>query len=110
MNRERAKELLPIIEAFANGEAIEFRLSDLEAGADGPLEWLVMPENKLMTLTFPCNDYEYRIKPKPREWFLAFGKSGVEVTPTDDFSKLGGVIRVPNAGPDCEIIKVREVL
>ena len=52
MNRERAKELLPIIIAFANGEDIEF----LSCG-----EWL--------SVTGPeWNKVEYRIKPKPREW------------------------------------------
>ena len=58
MNRERAKELLPIIEAFANGEDIEYR-------------WKEVPIWTLLTNQPEFNNVvEYRIKPKPRELWI----------------------------------------
>ena len=54
MNRDRAKELLPIIEAFANGEDIE--------------RWDIL-NNWNDTDDITCKG-EYRIKPKPREGYV----------------------------------------
>ena len=59
MNRDRARELLPIIQAFADGEEIQAR-------RDSESDWRVMPE-----IAFP-DEFEYRIKPKPREWWLCW--------------------------------------
>lgn len=57
MNRERAKELLPIIQAFAEGKKIEMALFD----DDGALsEW-----SDVFYPTWSDN-YIYRIKPKPK--------------------------------------------
>ena len=52
MNRDRAKELLPIIEAFANGV-------DIELYTDG--KWTHVGPNPVW-----ASPNEYRIKPKPR--------------------------------------------
>lgn len=68
MNRERAKELLPVIQAFAEGGKIQFRIAN---GIDEP--WGDMPEDDRMSITFPCEDYEYRIKPEPREFWIIEG-------------------------------------
>lgn len=61
MNRERAKELLPIIQAFAEGK-------DIQAKPPG-FGW--------KTPTDPAffNGDEYRIKPEPREFFLMKGSN-----------------------------------
>ena len=61
MNRERAKELLPIIQAFAEGKDIQFRYYK-----EG-YEWADMRKDDRFTATFPAEDYEYRIKPEPME-------------------------------------------
>lgn len=53
MNREQAKELLPIIQAFTEGKKIEYR----EKGEE---YWGVTN-----TPTFNINANEYRIKPEP---------------------------------------------
>lgn len=58
MNRERARELLPIIEAFANGEEIQVN-SDV-------LGWTSYTE-----LSFNERAEDYRIKPKPREFWIS---------------------------------------
>ena len=52
MTREKAKELLPILKAFAEGKAIEFRT------IEGT--WEELPDPLFQ------NPYKYRIKPEPR--------------------------------------------
>ncbi len=59
MTREHAKELLPIITAFANGETIQFRIDNT---------WITQTADA--DFDFSLNPSDYRIKPKPREWFL----------------------------------------
>lgn len=57
MNRKQAKELLPIIQAFVAGEAIEVRnKSKYEPG-----EWI-----ETTIPSFDIVSHEYRIKPKPK--------------------------------------------
>jgi len=53
MNRERAKQLLPIIQAFAEGKAIEVRhlTSSVWMAVSDPI-W--------------SNDHEYRVTPEPK--------------------------------------------
>ena len=52
MTREEAKEMLPIIQAFAEGKTIEFRT------IEGT--WEELPDPLFQ------NPYKYRIKPEPR--------------------------------------------
>jgi hypothetical protein len=54
MTREHAKELLPIITAFANGEAIQYEVS--------PGAW-----GEISNPDFVQTAYRYRIAPKPRK-------------------------------------------
>lgn len=51
MLRDRARELLPIIQAFADGKAIEYKNASNWKLATGP-DW--------------SNDIQYRIKPQPK--------------------------------------------
>ena len=56
MTREQAKEILPIIQAFAEGKKIQYRNhSD---------EWMDIKENE--GLSFICNPSYYRIKPQQK--------------------------------------------
>ena len=57
MNREQAKELLPIIQAFVAGEAIEVRCKSKY----NPGEW-----TETITPSFCVESHEYRIKPEPK--------------------------------------------
>lgn len=57
MNREQAKKLLPIIQAFAEGRAIEVRSNSKY----NPGEWI-----ETATPTFDIKSHEYRIKPGPK--------------------------------------------
>lgn len=54
MNREQAKELLPIIQAFAEGKTVEYR-----EGGYAPWAEATSP-------TFNIDMYNYRIKPEPK--------------------------------------------
>lgn len=98
MNRERAKELLPIIEAFANGEEVEYRWSEVPQWADcgevGP--------------GFE-DEVEYRIKPKPREFWVAPFLKANEM-PSGGSDRLGQYCEVSQYGGWAGTIKVREVL
>ena len=87
MNRERAKELWPIIKAFGEGETIQYgedlsSLSDLSDNGD---------------LGFDVEHFIYRIKPEPREFRLYLQP------------RTGHVTLTPLPG-EIEVIRVREVL
>ena len=56
MTREQAKEILPIIQAFAEGEIIQYK-NFLD-------EWTDIKENE--GLSFICPPSDYRIKPKQK--------------------------------------------
>lgn len=60
MTREEAKQLLPIIQAFAEGEIIECRTKPDTISAGIPNEWTEIKE-----IVF-WNGIEYRIKPYPK--------------------------------------------
>lgn len=57
MNPERAKELLPIFTAFAEGKSIQIKY-----GASTDWEW-----RDLRNPQFGSEKAEYRIKPEPKE-------------------------------------------
>ena len=86
MNRTRARELLPIIEAFANGE-------DIQCRCHTDKQWVDFRASEEMEC---LHDVDYRIKPSPREFYLIKDKNGDWHTTQR---------RNPN-GP----IKVREVI
>ena len=60
MTKEEAKQLLPIIQAFAEGEIIECRTKPGTISAGIPNEWTEIKEIGFW------NDIEYRIKPEPK--------------------------------------------
>jgi len=86
MDRKRAKELLPIIQAFAEGKDVEFQ----QIGMTG---WM----NEGNDVSFEISG-KYRIKPEPREWWL---------DPTDSDFEVWVDQETP---PVNTAIKVREVL
>jgi len=88
MNRERAKELLPIIQAFAEGKDIQWRNTTGE-------EWQSTTGN----LSF-FDNWCYRIKPEPREFWI-HKRFSIAYNEED----IG-----PNPEDDDQFIKVREVI
>ena len=101
MNRERAKELLPIIQAFVDGKTIQYL--DIDGSwydLDEP-NWEYSVNNKV----------RYRIKPEPREFWIQIQKS------YDGNEKITGSGWIDKGDPTPEatgkmstIIKVREVI
>ncbi len=66
MNRERARELLPIIQAYADGKVVQVKFS-------GPVERWSSVEDPTW---FACS--EYRIKPEPLEhWCISDGEQAL---------------------------------
>ncbi len=61
MNRERARELLPFIQAFADGEDIRIRNGNLEND-----DWTNGGED----IGFECTYFEFEIKLRPREFWI----------------------------------------
>lgn len=55
MNRNQAKELLPIIKAFAEGKAIQVKDNNVWKDVDNNHNCVFLPDS-----------YEYRIKPEPK--------------------------------------------
>ena len=90
MNKDNAKDFLPLVKALAEGRVIQFKSDDagwVDAAPD--IGWTMRPS-------------AYRIKPEPREWFLWRNCVG-ELCPIE--------IRNDAPQPPMEqCIKVREVL
>ena len=95
MNRERAAELLPIIEAFANGEDVQ-----INGGGD---EWSTFTIFEDGMGPDWSDDCVYRIKPKPREFWLNTVEGSIH---DPDPDHPGG----PNSQLDSRWVKVIEVL
>ena len=64
MTREEAKQLLPIIQAFAEGEIIECRTKPGTISAGIPNEWTEIKEIGFLN----CVEYRIKIKPKYRSF------------------------------------------
>lgn len=58
MNRKEAKELLPIIKAFAEGKSIQYRIKDNKSA-----NWNDLDKNYH---DFSPHSFQYRIKPGPK--------------------------------------------
>jgi len=79
MNRERCKELLPIIQAFAEGKDVQVMLSENE--------WVSLKDPQWGA----CD--EYRIKPEPMEiWVHVFCDGSMSVPFTDKESAYHGAL------------------
>ena len=98
MNREEAKKLLPIIEAFANGEDVQIE------------------EYSGKFVSWPSYSFDpaqsYRIKPKPREcWVIICGGdviSSAFKSKENAEEVINGVILKDR--DNWEIVKFREVI
>lgn len=92
MNSEEAKELLPVIQAFAEGKAVE-----MNWGTEKQPDWRV---SKSLNFTSPID--EYRIKPEPRTFWVVRYSDGINLLAR--YEKPS-----PSVFGDHEIIKVVEV-
>jgi hypothetical protein len=60
MTPERAKEILPFVEAAARGKTLQYRTANGD-------QWM---DHDDILFTAPID--QYRIKPEPREWIVRF--------------------------------------
>ena len=102
MTPERAKELLPVIEAFANGETVQFYDGETVQFYDGD-EWCDVGKEGLDAETLGDDGLKYRIKPKPREFWMNLYSDGCVIAyGTKEAAEQ-------HRGDRAVIIKVREV-
>ena len=96
MNRERARELLPIIKAFAEGKTIQFKNDNHQ--------WRDPFGNDLR---FDASPEKYRIKPEPREfWIVAYSEDDIDYRA---FWTKGRADEVAH-GTDGVVVHAREVI
>jgi len=97
MNREEAKKLLPIIQAYAEGKQLQIQYKSEWKDVDDP--------------SFTSPPGCYRIKPEPREWTLVLDVHDNIVGSAADLQS--GCIRTASGMQSllgCRTVKVREVL
>ena len=105
MNRERARELLPIIQAFAEGKEVEVKMISIKG-------WLMSHDPQF------DQGGEWRIKPEPKElWVMVYNNKTrpsfsssyeTEKAVTDYMQTLQK--DNPVIFDDAFVIKVREVI
>ena len=95
MNRERAKKLLPIIQAFAEGKEIEYKSPSHINPRD---KWDSIEKDHDLDI----DQWLYRIKPEPREFTVV-------IYADDDKRAYNGWAPYVGVGGE-ELIKVREVI
>lgn len=79
MNREQAAQVWPLVKAYGEGKALQYRAKFIEYGeGEG---WSDMPVHEERCMQFPREDYEYRIKPEPREFWVqpAMNRDGYDI-------------------------------
>lgn len=95
MNKDNAKDYLPLVQAMADGKRIQF--------LNAPNEWV---DSETMSL---CYDPEfYRINPEPREWWICVNK-GKNPYQSDSNPVICGCEQILG-GNKREQIRVREIL
>ena len=84
MNREDTKKAIEVMQAYVNGTELEYRVKP-----DG-ISW-----HRVSSPVWSWGQDEYRIKPKPREFFIsAFCKNGDHLMPPSYAKNSTDFIRV----------------
>lgn len=94
MTPERCKELLPVMQGFAEGNVVQFR----GKGCEG---WIITTDPDW------SEGVDYRLKPEPRTWWLAVWPSG-EVAYSSQIKQF--VIDRTKMNEDLTMVEVQEVL
>jgi hypothetical protein len=100
MTPERAKEMLPILQAYADGKQTQYRVFNNAINEYGP--WY---DNKLVGINFGAPHIQYRIKPDTLKYRRYLYNSGVRVTvctlnghpvctPPDTLEKVHSFVRL----------------
>ena len=100
MNRERAKELLPILQAFAEGK-------DIQCWQERKDKWETIKDPDV----FAWASSRWRIKPEPREfWVNSYPKNSVFIHLNEEAAVNAKRCANKEYWNSIETIKVREVL
>ena len=107
MNRNRAKELLPIIQAFADGRELQFRRTPKNCR-----EAEIWSNDAALTPNYDFHDdYEYRIKPKEL-WVMVYNNCFSSSYETEE-NVTSYMQTMQKNNPvmfdDAYVIKVREI-
>lgn len=96
MTRERAKELLPVFQAWAEGKEVQVAMAGTEDwkhyGQPSPLS----DPDRLSDPNFENPNWKWRVKPEAREW--------------DMFVTREGILKSSTSERGLELIRVREIL
>lgn len=63
MTPDQMTELLPILEAYARGEVIEWRWQRIDSDGNTPGDWRKLPDENLLL----HGGFDFRIKPVPKQ-------------------------------------------
>lgn len=63
MTRDEARHVAEILTAWADGETIQYRTK-------GHARWYDDPNDETWSSLRVFEEFEFRIKPKPREWWI----------------------------------------
>ena len=88
MNRDRARILAPVMLAFANGKAVQYRQPN-------ETEWRNSSDPGF------AGGYLWRVKPEPREFWIYVGNMT---------NVLNKILPVDGPSPGADYIKVREII
>lgn len=94
--RERLKQHLPVMQAWCDGKAIQFR-------APESIEWIEYKGE--YEPSWQRHTYQWRIKPEPREWWLCWCPKVPQHCPLSVSEQKP--VGLCNA---CQLVKVREVI
>jgi len=99
MNREQAAQVWPLVKAYGEGKALQYRAKFIEYGeGEG---WSDMPVHEERCMQFPREDYEYRIKPEPREFWIEPSIGAVQrTTEGHGYEKDSGWVKVREVTDD----------
>ena len=104
MTRDRAKELLPVIQAYAEGKEIQYRKDDSDSWRDvgvGKLGGLMD-----INVEFEC---QWRVKPEPRVWWCVTYDDG-RYSPSMFTTYNAAITHQNQSGAKTTLVKVQEVL
>lgn len=99
MTRDEARHVAEILTAWADGETIQYRTK-------GHARWYDDPNDETWSSLRVFEEFEFRIKPKPREWWLSADGHGEYVFAHDCEATAARHSGLGNLPP----VHVREVI
>ena len=90
MDREKTKAAIAVMQAYVDGEEIEYAKRDIP-GVGTACSW----DSHGYTPNFDWHNYDYRIKPKPREFWVRIDHGiAMQISSDSDKQERDGWIKV----------------